>query len=232
MYAYIARVLVAIPQLWWCAWSFLSPSNGQLSSASYGLGPAWVHSSLALRMRAGTWATDETLDKVNMFLSVLRLSTIFAVLPSHLLLIVILKLKSREMFFPSSVIVLFKKQDDTPFSGGCFNLEIEFPAEYPFKAPKVKFVTRIYHPNVKTDSGEICSDILNENWGPTLNVTYVLNTIRQVSFFPRKGCMWNGWMVDGAQESRFCWGWETCQRIYRTELSSKKFEFSSRMDRS
>ncbi|CAM9686276.1 unnamed protein product [Scytosiphon promiscuus] len=71
--------------------------------------------------------------------------------------------------------------DDTPFSGGCFNLEIEFPAEYPFKAPKVKFVTRIYHPNVKTDSGEICSDILNENWGPTLNVTYVLNTIRQAS---------------------------------------------------
>lgn len=46
---------------------------------------------------------------------------------------------------------------------------------------QVKFVTRIYHPNVKTDSGEICSDILNENWGPTLNVTYVLNTIRQAS---------------------------------------------------
>ena len=45
----------------------------------------------------------------------------------------------------------------------------------------MKFVTRIYHPNVKTDSGEICSDILNENWGPTLNVTYVLNTIRQAS---------------------------------------------------
>lgn len=32
-------------------------------------------------------------------------------------------------------------QDDTPFSGGCFNLEIEFPAEYPFKAPKVIHLT-------------------------------------------------------------------------------------------
>lgn len=51
----------------------------------------------------------------------------------------------------------------------------------------MRFVTRIYHPNVKTDSGEICSDILNENWGPTLNVTYVLNTIRQVRLFsPRR----------------------------------------------
>ncbi|CAM9124406.1 unnamed protein product, partial [Discosporangium mesarthrocarpum] len=72
--------------------------------------------------------------------------------------------------------------EGTPFNGGCFNLEIQFPTEYPFKAPKasqVKFVTRIYHPNVKTDTGEICSDILNNNWGPTLNVTYVLNTIRQ-----------------------------------------------------
>lgn len=52
---------------------------------------------------------------------------------------------------------------------------------------QVKFVTRIYHPNVKTDSGEICSDILNENWGPTLNVTYVLNTIRQVRVCWRVG---------------------------------------------
>ncbi|CAM9126078.1 unnamed protein product [Phaeothamnion confervicola] len=70
--------------------------------------------------------------------------------------------------------------EDTPYNGGAFSLDLEFPTEYPFKAPKVKFVTRIYHPNVKTDSGEICADILNDNWGPTLNVTYVLNTIRQL----------------------------------------------------
>jgi Ubiquitin-conjugating enzyme len=46
---------------------------------------------------------------------------------------------------------------------------------------QVKFNTRIYHPNIKTDTGDICTDVLNDNWGPTLNVRYVLNALKQVS---------------------------------------------------
>lgn len=61
-----------------------------------------------------------------------------------------------------------------------FNIDLVFPTEYPFKAPKVKFLTRVYHPNVKSQSGEICADIINENWGPTLNVMYCLNAIKQI----------------------------------------------------
>ena len=49
--------------------------------------------------------------------------------------------------------------DESPYAGGVYFLTIEFPSDYPFKAPKVKFTTRIYHPNINKN-GDICIDIL------------------------------------------------------------------------
>jgi ubiquitin-protein ligase len=34
------------------------------------------------------------------------------------------------------------------FSGGRFKLKMNFCKEYPFKPPRVKFITKIFHPNV------------------------------------------------------------------------------------
>ena len=62
--------------------------------------------------------------------------------------------------------------DDSAYSGGVFFLDIHFPADYPFKPPKVAFTTRIYHCNINSNGG-ICLDILKEQWSPALTISKV-----------------------------------------------------------
>mmetsp|Transcript_15248 Transcript_15248/g.25140 ORF Transcript_15248/g.25140 Transcript_15248/m.25140 type:complete len:148 (+) Transcript_15248:78-521(+) len=65
---------------------------------------------------------------------------------------------------------------DSPYTGGVFFLNIHFPTDYPFKPPKVQFTTRIYHPNIN-NNGNICLDILRDQWSPALTVSKVLLSI-------------------------------------------------------
>lgn len=66
--------------------------------------------------------------------------------------------------------------DDSPYAGGVYFLDIHFPADYPFKPPKVNFTTRIYHCNINSNGG-ICLDILKEQWSPALTISKVLLSI-------------------------------------------------------
>ena len=66
--------------------------------------------------------------------------------------------------------------EGSPYHGGVFYLKIEFPSDYPFKPPKVSFITKIYHCNINT-SGSICLDILKDQWSPALTISKVLLSI-------------------------------------------------------
>jgi len=69
--------------------------------------------------------------------------------------------------------------DKTPYEKGIFNLEIEIPVEYPFKPPKLKFTTKVYHPNVKSD-GMICHSELRELWSPQRKISDILNIVKNL----------------------------------------------------
>uniref|UniRef100_A0A7N5JHE3 E2 NEDD8-conjugating enzyme n=1 Tax=Ailuropoda melanoleuca TaxID=9646 RepID=A0A7N5JHE3_AILME len=62
--------------------------------------------------------------------------------------------------------------DEGYYQGGKFQFETEVPDAYNMVPPKVKCLTRIWHPNI-TETGEICLSLLREHsidgtgWAPT-----------------------------------------------------------------
>ncbi|PSC68305.1 ubiquitin-conjugating enzyme E2 35 [Micractinium conductrix] len=79
--------------------------------------------------------------------------------------------------------VIILGPDSSPYQGGVFKLELFLPEDYPMAAPKVRFLTKIYHPNVDK-LGRICLDILKDKWSPALQIRTVLLSIQALMSAP------------------------------------------------
>ena len=58
--------------------------------------------------------------------------------------------------------VILPGPTQSPFENGVFVLDLQFPTDYPFKPPKMKYDTKIWHPNISSVTGAICLDILKD----------------------------------------------------------------------
>merc|ERR1712142_579678 len=90
---------------------------------------------------------------------------------------------------------------DTPFEDGTFKLTIEFTEEYPNKPPTVRFVSKMFHPNVYADGG-ICLDILQNRWSPTYDVSAILTSIQSLLDEPNPNSPANSVAAQLYQENR------------------------------
>ena len=78
--------------------------------------------------------------------------------------------------------------ENSPYEGGRFSLNMEFPKDFPFKPPKIKFNTLIFHPNVcYNHCDKICLDILYDNWMPDISISQLLLTIQNSLIDPQIG---------------------------------------------
>ncbi|KAI9228957.1 MAG: putative ubiquitin-conjugating enzyme E2 [Piptocephalis tieghemiana] len=71
----------------------------------------------------------------------------------------------------------------SPYEGGIFQLELFLPDDYPMAPPKVRFLTKLYHPNVDR-LGRICLDVLKDKWSPALQIRTILLSIQALLSAP------------------------------------------------
>lgn len=125
----------------------------------------------------------------------------------------------------------------TLYEGGYFKAHMKFPDDYPYSPPSVRFLTKMWHPNVY-ENGEVCISILHppvddpqsgelpsERWNPTQNVRTVLLSIISLlnepnTFSPANvdaSVMYRKWRDSKGREKEY-------ENIIRKQVSSTKAE--------
>lgn len=108
--------------------------------------------------------------------------------------------------------VVFEGPTDTLYEGGFFKAILKFPHDYPNNPPEMRFLTKMWHPNIYPD-GKVCISILHppgtdemnshetadERWRPILGVEGILLSVMSMLNDPNINSPAN---IDAAVEYR------------------------------
>ena len=97
--------------------------------------------------------------------------------------------------------VLIEAPKNSPYSGGKFFLSVDFPDSYPQKRPEIRFINRIYHPNVNPTDGYLYIDILS-NWEPKRSIRDVIFAIFLLLYKPNPNDYYNRGMAEEYSSNR------------------------------
>ncbi|KAK8810891.1 hypothetical protein WA556_003974, partial [Blastocystis sp. ATCC 50177/Nand II] len=98
------------------------------------------------------------------------------------------------------------------YEGGLFRAELSFPSDFPNNPPVMKFLSRMWHPNIYED-GSVCISILHspgvdmfnefesreERWRPILSVEAILISVQNMLSEPNENSPAN---IDAAKQYR------------------------------
>lgn len=73
---------------------------------------------------------------------------------------------------------------DTPYAGGVFRVRLVLGREFPSAPPRAFFLTKLFHPNVAPDSGEVCVNTLKRDWRPELGLEHALLAVKCLLIAP------------------------------------------------
>ncbi|XP_062125141.1 uncharacterized protein LOC133838160 [Drosophila sulfurigaster albostrigata] len=76
----------------------------------------------------------------------------------------------------SNLDVSFVGPMGSAYEGGLWIVNVAMPQEYPLKAPRLRFVTKILHPNIEFTTGLVCMNVFKQAWSANYDLVNIFET--------------------------------------------------------